>query len=186
MEYAKQLLISALALFTSACQTGVLAWNEEAKLSDNSIILTTRTVAFKYFQPIGGGGGAEITNSSLKIASGANAPHHIWSHPPLIPLLLDKDANSNEWLIVATFLDCETWEKLGRPKLPYIEFRYRKNNWQQTPLSPSLIGKQTNLIMPDRKRASQDQTIESKSEIERKANTLPEFRQISSKWVNNC
>lgn len=189
MKIFKSFLIVFFALSSAAglygCEAKKYNWNEEVLLNDKTILLAHRTVSFKYSQPIGGGGGgAYIENSTLRFDLAENIS--IWNGGQLLPILLDKDKDTQEWFIVATFIMCDTWVELGRPPLPYVEFRYRSNKWVRVPLSSHLLGTKTNLIIPTEARASANQTVSTKAKIEQESNPSPRFKSIVASWDRNC
>jgi hypothetical protein len=51
-----------------------------------------------------------------------------------------------EWVIVATSDNCEIWDQRGRPPSGYWEFRLRGASWIESALSPTSIGRRTNLF----------------------------------------
>jgi hypothetical protein len=67
-----------------------------------------------------------------------------WRYP-LTGLVLYQDAG--QWVLVATTTDCDVWERHGKPKPLYWEFRINEHiRWQEVPLSRSSIGPKANLI----------------------------------------
>jgi hypothetical protein len=62
-------------------------------------------------------------------------------------LRFDYDAGRREWFVVATFVTCESWYDLGRPELPYVEYRANGEQWKVVPLSVELIGRSRNIQM---------------------------------------
>ena len=49
--------------------------------------------------------------------------------------------------MVITFFMCHVWEKIGKPKYPYAEFRLRDGKWQRVPLSSQLLGREANVFL---------------------------------------
>jgi hypothetical protein len=63
-----------------------------------------------------------------------------------MPLLLYRDAQTSEWVIVATTTACEVWRAQGRPEFLYWEFRNRENQWVEVGLSETSFERPTNLL----------------------------------------
>ena len=64
----------------------------------------------------------------------------------LVPILLYHDAGAQQWVIVATTSNCETWRRNGSPFPLYWEFQISNGRWVQTKLSEASIGRKTNLF----------------------------------------
>jgi hypothetical protein len=77
--------------------------------------------------------------------SGALADLPTWRQP-LVALVLYRDSDSSEWVVVATTVSCGTWDRHGQPKPPYWEFRLDPAGWREVPLSPASIGRPANLF----------------------------------------
>ena len=111
-----------------------------------------------------------------------------------MPIVLDRDLQTNEWVIIATFFHCDGWYDLGRPKLPYTEFRFRDGRWIQQPLTPMWIGVEANVLPtdPSNKGAIAESkpalTVERKEGILSNPAISPEFKRVVDKWpsANNC
>lgn len=178
----------SLTVFFPGCAAKVFTWNEEVQLDGGQVIVVRRTISFKEYQPLGGGGGgSDILDSTLAIESPgiAGAPDK-WSNPPLIPMILDRDKQTNEWFIVTTFYMCTAWYDLGRPKLPYAEFRYRQGQWVRQPLSDHLIGRQANLLVPNQRDVTGDHTLSSKHQIMSDPTMSSRHKLVVSTWRTNC
>jgi len=157
-----------LALWLLAgCGPKLSSWKEEVQLQSGEVLTVQRTIAFKAYQPIGGGGGGSDTpESSLLVLTPARADNpKPWAHPPLLPMIFDRDPDTREWFIVATFYMCQAWYDLGRPKPPYAEFRYRNGQWVQQPLSEKFIGRETNMLIPSQADVDRDHTLATKHQI---------------------
>lgn len=180
------LAMLSLTVF-SGCTAKVFTWNEEVQLDSGQIIVVRRSISFKEYQPIGGVGGSDILDSTLVIESLAipGAPDK-WSDPPLIPMIFDRDKQSNEWFIVATFNMCTAWYDLGRPKLPYVEFRYRHGQWVRQSLSDQLIGRRANLLVPNQADVTRNHTLDSKFTIMNDPTTSSIYKRVEAHWSTNC
>jgi hypothetical protein len=177
-------LTSALFLLIG-CSKIDIKWREEAVLQDGRALVLKRSAQGKSFSELGGPGGWEATNMTLEIETPtdpANPP--LWSQR-WVPMLLDQDAQTKEWFVVATFYTCTDWYDLGRPKLPYVEYRTRNGQWEQVPLSPSLFGRKANLLAGIRSGGEpKTVTVEEKTEREKRASE--KYRKVLDTWRTAC
>jgi len=181
---------AAFALLTIAltgCGPKTATWSEEVRLQSGDVLTVQRSMKFKAYQPAGGGGGADILESTLEIIAPAlaDAPAR-WSGAPLLPLVFDRDEANQEWFIVATFYLCTAWYDLGRPKLPYAEFRYRGGRWVQQPLSEKFIGRAGNMLVPNQADTGRNHSIASKADLMRDPATAEEYRRVVATWTTHC
>lgn len=134
-----------------------LRFKEEVQFSSGEVVVVDRKFKTEALGEIGGPGGWEAKFNSMVIVKpvSADSPPLWQSEIGLIPILFDQDIQTKEWFIVTTFYMCDAWEKIGRPKLPYAEFRLRNGQWQQADLSPQHIGRVANVLT----------TIKSKDEL---------------------
>jgi hypothetical protein len=177
------LICSSLVL--GAC--GQIAWKEEVRLQNGDLIVVKRSAKTRAFGEIGGPGGWENEGMTVEVVQPVNP-----NNPPLwngkfVPLLFDRDAENSEWFIVATFVSCQSWYDLGRPKLPYTEFRLKKGTWVQQSLSPALIGRKGNMLTHIRSTGEPDHTIASKTAVlANHEGIAPEYKAVVSKWSSGC
>lgn len=125
-----------------------LRFKEEVQLSSGEVVVVDRKFKTEALGEVGGPGGWEAKFNSMLIIKPVRAENPpIWqSEIGLIPILFDQDPQTKEWFIVTTFYMCDAWEKIGRPKLPYAEFRLRNGQWQRVDLSPQHIGREANVL----------------------------------------
>jgi hypothetical protein len=142
---------------STPCARGVVDrnWVEDVRLDDGSIVRVRRTATLR------------ITNSWAGDAYNAvelDATLAFMSEQPMLPvwsaqriaMVLYRDAATEEWVLVTTSTSCTIWERNGKPKPPYWEYRLRDGIWQQVPLSAASIGRKANLLhvydkeLPDR------------------------------------
>jgi hypothetical protein len=71
----------------------------------------------------------------------------------LAPQVLYRDAQTNEWVIVASSDRCEAWYARGKPFPPYWEYRLVGQRWVERPLSESSMGLASNLFLDYRRKA---------------------------------
>lgn len=186
LRIAGSIAVFALCLFgLSRCGKVEIFWSEDVILQDGTALIVKRTAQGKKAGEIGGPGGWEATQMTLEIESpqaASNPP--IWSER-WVPMLVDYDKQSKEWYVVATYYMCTDWYDLGRPKLPYIEFRARGGRWVQVPLTPALYGRNANLLTGVRASGEQKRvTVEEK--YYRDAPAAKEYKEILSFWQTAC
>ena len=167
-----------------------LKFREEVQLKSGEVIEVERKLRMRAFGEIGGPGGADAVWNSMVIVDSAvqkNIPE--WrSEAGLVPMLLDRDPLTGEWFVVATFFSCDAWYKLGRPKLPYAEFRLRDGRWQQQlGLTTALIGRESNVLVNinNSKELSQH-TLSTKEERNSDARIAREYVSIVGEWSTAC
>ena len=190
-ECAGRVVILRVAIFTvvfsstlTACGNFSTEWREEVLLDNGTIMLVERTAGGSKLGEIGGPGGWESEEMSVQIISdNIPNPPPIW-RTRYVPMLMDYDEKQKEWFIVATFYTCQGWESLGKPKLPYVEYRARNGIWITVPLSPELIGRKANLEpsissggMPELVKLD-DKTPDSR--------TGKKFLSVLAEWHTNC
>lgn len=176
---------AAVATF-SACGNSQFEWTEEVQLVNGDRLTTRRTAIAKPFGQIGGPGGWENEGMTLEIiAPVATDNPSRWS-ARFVPLIFDRDVDTKEWFIVATFYSCTSWYDLGRPKLPYTEFRFRNGRWLQQPLSASLIGRAGNMLTDVRSGGEPNHTLDSKRGRMNDPAISKRFKVVSETWTNNC
>lgn len=179
------LFFCALALL--GCGQVDLRWSEEVQLSSGKTIIVKRAAKGEKIGEIGGPGGWEQKEMSVEI----DAKDSEIFNPPVwrtayVPVLLDYDASRKEWLIVATFYTCQGWYDLGRPKLPYVEYRVANSGqWRVVPLDAALIGRKTNLLTGVRS-GGEPPMLTLKDKAGRGLRAGEKYRNIVGHWQSNC
>ena len=179
-------LIALLAFGIFLAMDKRIGFNEEVGLADGRAIVIERFIKAKPLGEIGGPGGWEPIYNSVEIV-GTTEPAKWESDRGLMPMLVDRDAATGEWFVVATFFTCHPWYQLGRPKLPYAEFRYRNSAWQQVNLSADLIGRKANVstgIMYSGEASLL--TPDEKALREADARISKDFLEIVANWKTSC
>jgi len=176
-----------LGLACVSCSDPLYRWKEEVQLPDGAVLVVERTIRFRDYTPIGGsGGGADVTASTLELLTPMENAPPLWSAPPLLPMLLDRDPVTGEWFIVSTFFMCSVWYDLGKPALPYVEYRLRNGKWMRAPLSQQLIGRDANVLVPAEADVKSDQSLETKRLLGESRAIGRKYRQIIADWQTNC
>jgi len=185
--FARVAAIGMAVVTIAACGQVDLKWAEEVRLADGTVIVVKRGATGEKLGEIGGPGGWEQKEMSVEIDN--PPPNAI--RPPVwrtayVPMLLDYDAARREWRIVATFYTCQGWYNLGRPKLPYVEYRAGEGGqWAVVPLEIELIGRRPNLLTGVRSGGEPSLlTLEAKRQ--RDTGAADEYRRIVDVWRTNC
>jgi hypothetical protein len=177
-------VVPAVAML-AACGNVDVSWKEEVKLADGQVIVVKRTAQGKALGEIGGPGGWRATRMTLEIDRPrlpTNPP--VWSQR-WVPMLFDYDTQTKEWFLVATFYTCVDWYDLGRPRLPYVQYRTRDGRWEEGPLDPRLFGRSANLLTGVSARGELGLvSLEVKERVDRGAEKT--FRQVVNLWSNPC
>jgi hypothetical protein len=102
-------------------------------------------------------------------------------------MLVDRDASTGDWVLVATFYTCETWYQLGRPKLPYAQFRLRSTGWRREALSDALIGRDANVYTDvPLDFGGHLLTLDEKRNLNSRMGIAPDFLKIVDRWITTC
>ena len=147
------LLAVLAALLPAACTKqkphprGIVdrAWTEEVHLDDGSTVLVRRTARLNITNSWAGDAYNAVELDASLAFMGQLAKLPAW-HAPRIAMVLYRDPANEEWVLVTTSTSCEIWERNGKPKPPYWEYRLKDTGWQPVPLSPASIGRPANLL----------------------------------------
>jgi hypothetical protein len=164
-------------------------FTEEVQLANGEVIEVERAVKAKSFAEIGGPGGWEPVYMSLAIGKPkrANNPPKWETTAGLVPILFDRDPDNGEWALLATFYTCEAWYDLGRPKLPYAEFRVRNARWQRVELSSKWIGRSANILTGiSSKGEPKFLPLAEKDSRNFEPTAAPKYKKIVDRWHTNC
>ena len=176
-------------LFTYLAMDKRINFEEEVGLADGQVIIIERHFRAKPLGEIGGPGGWRPTYASFEIRrpSSANNPPKWESDRGLIPMLFDRDPATGEWFVVATFFMCEAWYDIGRPKLPYAEFRARNGAWQRVDLTPSHIGRKQN-VFTGMKYSGEPALLTRAEKAQRDSDTriVKKYLEIVATWSTSC
>lgn len=176
----------SIAFALTACGNSQIEWKEEVKLQSGEIVVVKRTAKSKRFGEIGGPGGWENEGMTVQIIQPIKPDNPPLWNAKFVPLVFDRDPNTKEWFMVATFYSCTSWYELGRPKLPYTEFRLTNGQWRQQPLSPDLIGREGNMVTNIRLTGEPDHTVSDKEGINNDPVISSEYKRVVDKWKTGC
>lgn len=183
---ASHVRASLLFIAVSLAACGRIEWKEEVKLQNGETIVVERTAKTKAFGEVGGPGGWENEGMTLRIVHPQRPDNPPQWEGRFVPLLLDRDAASGQWFLVATFFSCQSWYDLGRPALPYTEYRLRDGRWVQGPLSADLIGRGANMFTSISSTGQSDVTLAGKEADLRDPRIGDKYRRIIPSWKTTC
>jgi hypothetical protein len=190
---SKILLLAVAAAFVLAAyyllRDNSLRFKEEVQLASGEILQIDRVFKTQSMGEIGGPGGWEAKYNSFVISSPVRADNPpLWqSDAGLIPMVFDRDPQTNEWVLITTFYTCEAWYELDRPKLPYAEFRLKNGQWQQGELSSQWIGRVANVMTGVRSGGEPKLlTLPEKKVRDFDPAIAPEYQKIVDKWTTGC
>jgi hypothetical protein len=150
----KTLLLAGVSvLLSAACgkqqarPRGIVerAWTEDVHLDDGSTVPVRRTARLNITNSWAGDAYNAVELDASLAFMGEFAKLPAW-HAPRIAMVLYRDLANGEWVLVTTSTSCEIWERNGKPKPPYWEYRLGDSGWQQVPLSLASIGRPANLL----------------------------------------
>lgn len=177
--------VAAVMVLLSRCGSVDISWREDVRLDDGRMLLVKRSAKGETLGEIGGPGGWKATQMTLEIEepkSPGNPPR--WTER-WVPIVFDYDPMAKEWYVVATFYMCDDWYDLGRPELPYLEYRARNGSWNRTVLSAAHFGKKANLLTGVRSGGEQRHvTVEEKTRRDYEAGAT--YKEVVKAWRRNC
>lgn len=138
------LLLSGL-LVSCAASHKEFEWTQEVRLEDLSTITVERYVAFDATNAMGGGAFNAVEKRATLKFTGELASLPAWDVPRLA-LVLYRNKQSGNWVVVSTTTSCEVWRANGKPRPPYWQHELIAGEWRLVPLSEESIGKDTNLF----------------------------------------
>jgi uncharacterized protein YecE (DUF72 family) len=110
------------------------------------VVVVAVKVQYETIGEVGGPSTRARRQTTVRIKPGQGLPDTAWSED-LAAVLLDFDSVAKELVLVATIVVCEQWERWGRPRPAYVEFRLRGGNWRhQTLFTQALFDRQVNLL----------------------------------------
>jgi hypothetical protein len=121
------------------------AWTEDVQMDDGSSIQVRRTAKLNITNSWAGDAYNAVEVEATLMFMGELSGLPRWSAPQ-IALVLYRDRDTGEWTLVTTTTSCEIWERNGKPKPPYWEYRLKAEGWVAMPLSSTSIGRPANLL----------------------------------------
>lgn len=158
-----------------------LTWTETVPVSENDSAGLTRIVRFTVSRPWGDKVGMVVSSSSIvRIASPIGDELDL-DVGPLVPILIDKEMSTGDYVVVAGTNNCDVWLRNAEPQPPYWTFRLRNNVWYRIDLPPRLIGRKANLLIDYRSSDSRkiaDAEVISRKEAQTRDKPASSLREV--------
>lgn len=136
-----------------------LKWTESVQLASGETVEIKRHIKFEQHRIWGMGGtwsAKHFEQSQIDLVEDSDTFLR-WS-APLLPIYMDRDAASGEWIVIAV----EDGDRLrphnGAPCPPQWAFRLRSGTWYLQPVPKEFLGRRSNLLM-DIKRGDDKRLI---------------------------
>ncbi|WP_116812335.1 hypothetical protein [Steroidobacter cummioxidans] len=153
-------------------------WTEDVTL-DSSSIRVRRVVAISESNSWSGDAHSVVETGSRIEFMDALASLPQWTET-LRPIVLYRDMDTSEWVVVASTSSCDVWRQAGKPKPPYWEYRLREHHWERVPLSETSLGRRANLAQSYRAVAGAGHlTPELRAQLDSPAGRFRTFRAVN-------
>ncbi|MBY0467812.1 MAG: hypothetical protein K2Q07_02415 [Burkholderiaceae bacterium] len=170
-----------------------LQWNEEVQLQTGEVIVIRRTAIFNENPMTGGGDESSNTGTTIEFKSPDKPDNPAMWRGVHVPMILDRDPDTHEWVIVATFHHCESWSNTGRPMPPYMAYRYHEGEWLPQSMEPKWIGRDANVVaigLSDGRYVNGSNPIFTISDKKKLFLDRPEisleYKKVIDKWSRSC
>ncbi len=178
----RAVLIACLILVaTAGCGAAgptVRTWSEDVLLDDGTTVVIERSVEFKTTDSLARDAPNLIMfRSRLTLARAGNST--VAWEGQLSPIVLYRDSATQEWVMIAATVNCDTWRQNGRPRPPYWEYRYGVSGWESRPLAAASVGRPANLfVLFDEPLPSTRLTVSHKEHLLRQSNVSRTLRGV--------
>lgn len=183
------LVVGVAAMPLSGCDWfgGRASWEEEVRLADGRVIVVAVSVEYQTIGEIGGPSSRIRRRTTVRIKPGQGLPDAPWSED-LAAVLLDFDPEANELVLVATIVVCDQWNRWGKPRPAYVEFRLREGRWQrQVPFTVALLGRLANLLQTwGAQTRGSYVTLEQKRALDSDVGMASNFKRIDRSYGTSC
>jgi hypothetical protein len=171
-------LIWLVGCHVGAPEPETRTWTEDVLLDGGKTIQVKRTVTFNETNSMSGDAYNAVESDATLAFTGELSGLPMWRQP-LMALVMYRDKSTEEWVVVAKTSSCEIWERRGRPKPPYWEFRLDEQGWREVPLSQASIGRPANLLHRYQgKLKSEHITIVDRHQLESSSTMDRPYREI--------
>jgi len=152
MKILRCLVFVLLCVELTACSRAEeSSWMEEVQLSNGRTIRVAQNILWRKTYSLTRGPVYRMGYAWISPDPQMPEPN-IWQFDGQaeVAVLLDFDPQTNDFVLVTYPRTCERYETGGRPNPPYFEYRPEGETWSRVELSPSLIGRETNMVVvPD-------------------------------------
>lgn len=136
----------AAILLLAACDKQ-LKWEEETTIPGYGDILVLREIRLRQTHELGGPAGWDELGGSLQLIDPSSRQA---ISPPLEffgdAMLVDRNAETGRFEVVAALLSCKAWWRNGRPDPAYMRWELTPAGWQPRTVTAELIGRRENLL----------------------------------------
>lgn len=174
-------LVVGFAIFLSRFdEAKVVKWSEEVSIGNGAVVKVFRTAKghpFGYPDPTAW----DIKEYTLAIFDpSSNKSLPIWRQP-LLPFLIDFDATSSKWHLIARPKYCDGAVQWGQsPKLPFVRFVLDSGSWTRVPLGTDLVGRTANLLISPRSKDELPTLGPEEVNTRNRAPEAPSIREFSN------
>jgi hypothetical protein len=177
-------LVLALTTSLAGCGPDIpseaeFRYDETVQLAAGDTVRIRRHV--KFLQPGIGGGMKELRAKAFKFSTLQILPESpevpVWS-APLVPIVLDRDPENGEWVLIASTDNCDVAWDNGNPVPMYWGFRLRAGEWFRAPIPEVFFNRTANLFADFRVYESEAELLANFTQ--RKAEQIPALPRIAS------
>jgi hypothetical protein len=100
----------------------------------------------------------------------------------MLPIYLDKDSSTDEWVIIASSDSCDFWLRNARPRPPYWAFRLRDGEWLRDAIPKEFVGRKANLFVgvqiTDESEKLSRELRANKAEVTARRKSAPQYKAV--------
>lgn len=166
----------------------VLEWSEPVQLASGETVQIKRKVEMWHETAFGGGFSSAPVFKTNSIELDSATPEFPKWDSPLVPIVMDKDSLSGEWIVIASVNECGMWARNGSPLPPYWTFRLRNRVWYRDVLPEAFLGRAANLFVEydtvDTSRNLREQVAERKLQQTQAPKHAQQYRKVDPNFTN--
>jgi hypothetical protein len=169
-----------------------LSWIEPVQLASGEELKVRRHVIVRQERAFGGGFASAAVYDTSTVSLDPSIPQFPVWNAPIVPIYLDKDPGTAEWIIIASSDSCDIWLRNGRPRPPYWAFRLRDGAWLRDAIPKEFIGRKANLFVglqvTDDSEELSGELRTNKAEFAAKRKSAPQYKAVFSNFpdIENC
>jgi hypothetical protein len=127
-----------------------MTWTETVSLASGKTATIQRHVRFQTHSVLGLGGQSSGPVGEVDSIAMIGAADFVPWTAPIRPMLLDRDQETQEWILIAVDLQggpTSLWQDNGKPCPPKWAFRLRDQKWFVQPVPVNLLARGPNLLV---------------------------------------
>jgi hypothetical protein len=169
-----------------------LSWVEPVRLDSGEEVYVRRHVIVRQERAFGGGFASAAVYDTTSVSLEPNIPQFPAWDAPLVPIYIDKDSSTSEWIVIASSDSCDIWLRNGRPRPPYWAFRLREGAWYRDSIPEEFIGRTSNLFVgaqvTDESGKLSRELRANKADFAAKRKSAPQYKAVYSTFpdIENC